>query len=699
MHLRKRADVPAPVVVSTSGKFEGNDGKWSTFLINLNSDQDGINGQDFRVLPSTYSSLTLVPGATEWCDDACAQRRGVELRGGRQPEGNQQDGSWSPDGQYAIPIPDWFPKEMVVTNGNLTLRGRWGKTQVGLGSSNKDSPVLTDRYAVSYLSEEFFLGFFGLANGVVGSGPGATLETFLQQFRTSNNIATVSYGYSAGAWYRNNQNGALGSLVLGGYDQSRLGTPALTVRMPDAKNSSLIVGVPSMIYAPNTDVAKGEDESFTADCGGFRANIDSTLPYLILPECICNHFEDKFGLDYDKTANLYFVNASSHERNLQQNGTIDFKIVEGPTDSSKYTNIRLSYSAFDQQISSRTGTNERTYFPIKKSQNGLFTLGRTFLQETYLIVDYERSNFTVAPAIYTGSTPQQNLQIIYNTTYNPEASSSSSSSGLGPGAIAGTVVGIVVAFAIAGVIAFCWWRKQKNKQQEVPKPYETQQIDPSIAGQEIKYRRVSELTGSDLPMSPKSPVGDYYSVDHKTVPPISEMSPDSPPVELYSPPAESTNEGDYFTGKFTRRGAQRDRASSGFTTPGTPIAELPGDEGQFHTPGSHFDAVSPISPPQTRGPSDTSLSTNIDERLADHKKDTNRPAAPTEAIAADEDVGPKNESQAEDTTQPEKERRPSHQRGLSDTTIASDSTAVSQPTPEERERWERERSSGRPLSE
>lgn len=204
MHLRKRADttqIPGPVAVRTSGQFEGNDGKWSTFLINLNSDEKGENGQDFRVLASTSSPLTLVPGKTEWCDDACAKLRGVVMRGGQQPLGNEQDGSWIPDGLFEVPIPEWFPRETIVTNGNLTLRGRWGVTNVGVGPSS-DSKILTDRYAVSYVSEEFFLGFFGLANGEVGSGSNALKPTFLQQFQTEDQIASVSYGYTAGAWYR-----------------------------------------------------------------------------------------------------------------------------------------------------------------------------------------------------------------------------------------------------------------------------------------------------------------------------------------------------------------------------------------------------------------------------------------------------------------------------------------------------------------
>jgi hypothetical protein len=497
----------------------------------------------------------------------------------------------------------------------------------------------------------------------------------------------------------NNHNGVPGSLVLGGYDQSRIaGSLNLTLPMPSKLNNTLVVGVPSIIPKPDQDVEQ-ITFSFTANTpGGFYANIDSELPYLILPDWICDKFQERFRLDYDEENNFYTVNSSSRAWNAQQNTTVTFQLASDTQMSTDPVNIDIPYYAFDLQIS-RTGDNGTNYFPLKKSKTGIFTLGRTFLQEAYIIVDYERATFTIAPASNPDSLPREDIKIIYNSTFTPGKGESGSGGGLGSGAIAGTVVGIVVAFTIAGILAFCWWRKRKTKKEAAQKQYETQQIDPTLAGQEVKYRRVSELTGSDLPNLPKSPLGGYYSIDHKSVPPISEMSPDSPPVELYSPPPESAGDvdgRDYFTaGRPHRRGAQRDRASSGHNTPGTPIAELPGDE--FYTPG-----VSPLnSPLHSRGPSDTSLSTNIDERLADHKKEapTSRPAHPAEVAAADEAVDSNNETQAEATTATAN-RRPSHQRGLSDNTIASDSTAVSQPTPEEQARWASEPTSGgRPLSQ
>jgi hypothetical protein len=160
----------------------------------------------------------------------------------------------------------------------------------------------------------------------------------------------------------------------------------------------------------------------------------------------------------------------------------------------------------------------------------------------------------------------------------------------------------------------------------------------------------------------------------------------------------STDESDYFAGpKPRRRGATRD--SSGQNTPGTPVAELAGEDVR------NFEAVSPLQRPQhMRGPSDKSMSTGIDEVMSG--QDNNAPgvqrkhssrfvehtgdeAAPSRAEMVVSPLENTRADEADSTAKPTMERRPSHTRGLSDITINSDSTAVSQPTPEEMERWAR----------
>jgi hypothetical protein len=206
MFSRKRADPiplpPSPYVLATSGSFEGNDGKWSTFNINIGDDgTNKSNGQNFRVLISTSSSNILIPGQTGWCkDDECANSRGIGFYNGKQSLGLEETPPWKDAGIYEIPLPDWWNDTLSIY-GNDETGGIWGVDNVGLGTSSPDSPLLTEQYVVKYLVENFYLGSFGLAAG--NSGPnGGDKPNFLDNFYGSANLtASRSYGYTAGAYY------------------------------------------------------------------------------------------------------------------------------------------------------------------------------------------------------------------------------------------------------------------------------------------------------------------------------------------------------------------------------------------------------------------------------------------------------------------------------------------------------------------
>jgi hypothetical protein len=510
-----------------------------------------------------------------------------------------------------------------------------------------------------------------------------------------------------------NNNGVLGSLTLGGFDSARLADPGTSIEMPNENNHTLAVYVNSMMYRPDQAVDPSAI-SLTSTSKSFRASIDSTLPYLILPDSVCDEFALRFALEYNDEWKLFTMNDSSHAANLQQNAAVSIKISADPSDSIVFTEIVLPYSAFDLSTKLPPTTNfdnETRYFPIKRSENSDFVLGRTFLQEAYIIVDYERFNFTVAPAAFPDPS-KKDLKPIFNTTYSPITSYPESKSGLSAGAIAGIVVGIVVAFILAGIGAFLFWKKRRATKKKLLEDGKPSEIDTTFAGTEVKHRRISELTGSEGPQSPKDSTG-YYHADHKSIPPISEMSPESTPAELYSPPPDNRDTIDYFAaGRMRRRGATKDRDSSANNSPRTPIAELPGDDAKPLSLDKQHDGISSIQkPPHSRSPSNTSLSMNIDEVLAN--KQTKEPKTSTEEtypsmkrgdpVTAEELASAKSGAQFEDAEQADHstmERRPSHTRGLSETTVQSESTAVSQPTPEELERWARSVDDGpaRPMS-
>lgn len=242
--------------------------------------------------------------------------------------------------------------------------------------------------------------------------------------------------------------------MLGGYDQSRFASTNISVPFAGDISRDLVVGVQSISVGGT---------SMTSSSGGFYAFVDSTIAQLYLPLQVCEAFESAFGLTWNSTAQLYLVNSTLHTQLLAQNASVKFTL--GVSSSGGQTiDIVLPYSAFDLQVSYPIVTTTSYYFPLKRAANDTqYTLGRTFLQEAYLIADYERRNFTIAPCTWV-----QNAQAQIRTILSPNTSisnSSNSGSSFSAGAIAGTVIGIVVVIALVGLAIFFMRRKKQAKKQ------------------------------------------------------------------------------------------------------------------------------------------------------------------------------------------------------------------------------------------
>jgi hypothetical protein len=197
MYYRTRDNnLIAPYIVAPSGDFHGNDGKWSTFTINIGDADATGKGQNLKVLISTSSPLTLVPKEADWCDNDCAQQRGVEIFNAKQPLGfiSSASKTWNEQGLYSIPVPDWWT--------GAGLDGIYGTDNVGLGQSDPRSIILEKQWVVEHRSEELFMGYFGLAAGKVSIGGGAAMSPFITQFAAAKQAPSTSYGYTAGAAYR-----------------------------------------------------------------------------------------------------------------------------------------------------------------------------------------------------------------------------------------------------------------------------------------------------------------------------------------------------------------------------------------------------------------------------------------------------------------------------------------------------------------
>ena len=191
--------------------------------------------------------------------------------------------------------------------------------------------------------------------------------------------------------------------------------------------------------------------------------IDSSVPDLWLPLAACQIFEDAFGLIYDNNTNLYLVNDTIHSKLVQLDPTITLTIgnqtFDGPT-----MDITLPYGAFDLQASSPIYPNTTNYFPIRRGDNSSqYTLGRTFLQEAYIIVNYEQSNFSVNQAVFRSPNPED-IVTIHPKNYT--APDNRHHQHLSPGEVAGAVVGPVVFLLICLTIIILLLRRRRNTKRQ-----------------------------------------------------------------------------------------------------------------------------------------------------------------------------------------------------------------------------------------
>lgn len=171
-----------------------------------------------------------------------------------------------------------------------------------------------------------------------------------------------------------------GSLTFGGYDLSRLVPNNVTFDMAPDISRNLVVGLQSI----TSTAANGSTISLLPN--SILTFIDSTLPFLYLPLQSCQAFANAFNLTYNETDRLYTVSDTVHQSLTASNPNFTFQIGNSQT-GGPTVDIVLPYASFDLLASYPRVLNTTRYFPLKIGANDTqYALGRTFLQEAYVIL-------------------------------------------------------------------------------------------------------------------------------------------------------------------------------------------------------------------------------------------------------------------------------------------------------------------------
>lgn len=110
------------------------------------------------------------------------------------------------------------------------------------------------------------------------------------------------------------------------------------------------------------------------------AFIDSTVPYLYLPEDACKSFESVLGLVYNEENNLYFLDDALRQSLVNLDPKFTFRLANDKL-SEPTVEITLPYASFDLTIRPPLLPNATSYFPLRRGADDQITLGRAFLQE------------------------------------------------------------------------------------------------------------------------------------------------------------------------------------------------------------------------------------------------------------------------------------------------------------------------------
>jgi hypothetical protein len=244
---------------------------------------------------------------------------------------------------------------------------------------------------------------------------------------------------------------APGSLIIGGYDQGLYQDPGVVVQVTANNTRSLVAHVRSIV-ASNT---LNGTLSATFELPSLPMAIDSGVSQLWLPPQVCENLAGALGLTFDDSTGLYLISEIARKKLLESSPEFTFTMAANAT-SRETTNIVLPYAAFDLEVGQPFYNTSRRYFPIRHAPaDDLYLLGRTFLQEAYLIVDWERGNFTVS--VYKHQSTGQGVFAILP----PDKDAEEKTLGLRPGVIAGVAVGVLTGIIAIAVAAYLLRRRRR----------------------------------------------------------------------------------------------------------------------------------------------------------------------------------------------------------------------------------------------
>lgn len=425
---------------------------------------------------------------------------------------------------------------------NLTGSARYLAERVTLLGNDRD-PFFGDNTTI-LLSKDFALNYPGrpkvaMSVGLLSLGlpsdtmlvesqvPSETLTlyTLLGNAAANNVISSRSWGLHIGSVMHKIN----GSLIFGGYDQSRVIDDVAVFDSEKAQMKEISFGTSSgsshFTNAESNLLSKARDVIF-----------DASVPYLHLPADICASIANSLPVTFNGALGLYLWNTDNETYGDLINSPSHMSFVFQDA-SKKDIKIRVPFALLNLTLESPLVSEPTAYFPcspMSSDNNETPRLGRAFLQAAFIGQNWDSRKYFLAqapgpqyrpPDVKEISTVDTRLRALPNApTWDstwasvlkplppgPLSTSSSPSNAVGatavpttpssslpPGGKAGIAIGALSGVAIAGLAALFLIRRHRKRKRAAEVASDSQGVFTPELKQD--YVEAGELVGDSSPV-------------------------------------------------------------------------------------------------------------------------------------------------------------------------------------------------------
>ncbi|RAL08052.1 putative aspartic-type endopeptidase [Aspergillus homomorphus CBS 101889] len=374
----------SPHVMTWSSQAYGPDGPWQAVMVEV-----GSNKQPVALYPgATYTSTILT-------DSICTNKTVSSICYATQAGTYNQTESTS---AYPLSRSSWETLYWAV-EGKGIEGGLGDQISFGPTVPNVSIQAVYQTYQTYPNGKAYPVQVGNLALGAPWST--ATLANVTLNIITAwlynsggdNAIPSYSYGMHIGS-----VNPPIpGSLVLGGYDQSRVlgDISAQSVSLNTSTSGALQISLKDIGLGV---IGNATSPGFTSKDGLFQQSsgaqaakmvtIDPTKPYMYLPEATCNAITASLPVSFNQSLGLYIWDTTSRDyANLTTSATYLSFVFNLNSINNQNVTVKVPLAQLALTLQAPLVDQNQTYFPCFLSTDTP-VLGRAFLQSAFVGVNY-----------------------------------------------------------------------------------------------------------------------------------------------------------------------------------------------------------------------------------------------------------------------------------------------------------------------